>query len=124
MERALALTLEYTKERTVFGKTVLDYQNTRFTLADVKATVLASRTFCDYLIQQWVDGKLDSATASMGKFWLTERNSEVLDRCLQFFGGYGYMNEYPIARMWADARVARIYGGANEIQRELVGRSL
>jgi acyl-CoA dehydrogenase len=124
MERALALTLEYTKERTVFGKVVLDYQNTRFSLADVKATVLASRTFCDYIVQQWVDGKLDSTLASMGKFWLTERNSEVLDRCLQFFGGYGYMNEYPIARMWADARVARIYGGTNEIQRELVGRSL
>lgn len=124
MERALKLTLEYTKERQVFGKPVLDFQNTRFTLADVKATVLASRTFCDHIIQQWVDGKLDPALASMGKFWLTERNSEVLDRCLQFFGGYGYMNEYPIARMWADARVARIYGGANEIQRELVGRSL
>jgi acyl-CoA dehydrogenase len=124
MERALKLTVEYTKERMVFGKPVIDFQNTRFSLADVKATVLASRTFCDHLIQQWVDGKLDSNLASMGKFWLTERNSEVLDRCLQFFGGYGYMNEYPIARMWADARVARIYGGANEIQRELVGRSL
>ncbi len=124
MERALALTLDYTRERQVFGKPVLDFQNTRFSLADVKATVLASRTFCDHIIQQWVDGTLDSALASLGKFWLTERNSEVLDRCLQFFGGYGYMNEYPIARMWADARVARIYGGANEIQRELAGRSL
>ncbi|MNJ11170.1 Acyl-CoA dehydrogenase [compost metagenome] len=124
MERALALTIEYTKERTVFGKPVLDFQNTRFTLADVKATVLASRTFCDHIIGQWVAGKLDPTLASMGKFWLTERQSEVLDQCLQFFGGYGYMNEYPIARMWADARVARIYGGANEIQRELVGRSL
>ena len=124
MERALALTVEYTKERKVFGKPILDFQNTRFTLANVKATVFASRTFCDHIIQQWVDGKLDSTLASMGKFWLTERQSEVLDQCLQFFGGYGYMNEYPIARMWADARVARIYGGANEIQRELVGRSL
>lgn len=124
MERALALTLAYTKERTVFGKPVLDFQNTRFSLADVKATVTASRTFCDHIIAQWVAGKLDSTLASMGKFWLTERQSEVLDTCLQFFGGYGYMNEYPIARMWADARVARIYGGANEIQRELVGRSL
>jgi acyl-CoA dehydrogenase len=124
MERALKLTIEYTKERLVFGKPVLDFQNTRFSLADVKATVMASRTFCDHIIQQWVDGKLDSTLASMGKFWLTERQSEVLDTCLQFFGGYGYMNEYPIARMWADARVARIHGGANEIQRELVGRSL
>ncbi|MCY1358823.1 Acryloyl-CoA reductase (NADH) [compost metagenome] len=124
MERALELTLEYTKERKVFGKPILDLQNTRFVLADVKATVAASRTFCDYMIQRWVDGTLDSTLASMAKFWLTERQSEVLDRCLQFFGGYGYMNEYPIARMWADARVQRIYGGTNEVQRELVGRSL
>ncbi|MNJ11486.1 Acyl-CoA dehydrogenase [compost metagenome] len=124
MERALALTLEYTKERKVFGQRVLDFQNTRFTLADVKATTLASRTFCDHLIQQWIDGKLDSTQASMGKFWLTDRCGEVVDKCLQFFGGYGYMNEYPIGRLWTEARVTRIYGGANEIQRELVGRSL
>ncbi|MCY1299817.1 Acyl-CoA dehydrogenase [compost metagenome] len=124
MERALELTLEYTKERKVFGKPILDLQNTRFVLADVKATVAASRTFCDHMIQRWVDGTLDSTLASMAKFWLTERQGEVLDRCLQFFGGYGYMNEYPIARMWADARVQRIYGGTNEVQRELVGRSL
>ncbi|MNM46439.1 Acyl-CoA dehydrogenase [compost metagenome] len=124
MERALELTLEYTRERKVFGQPVLDFQNTRFVLADVKATVLAARTFCDHIIEKWVDGTLDSTLASMGKFWLTERQGEVLDRCLQFFGGYGYMNEYPIGRMWADARVQRIYGGTNEIQRELVGRSL
>ncbi|MBO3273995.1 acyl-CoA dehydrogenase family protein [Pseudomonas schmalbachii] len=124
MERALALTVEYTKERKAFGKAILDFQNTRFTLADVKATVVASRTFVDLIIQRWVDGSLDTTLASMGKFWLTERQGEVMDRCLQFFGGFGYMNEYPIARMYADARVARIYGGANEIQRELVGRSL
>ncbi|MCP2021375.1 acyl-CoA dehydrogenase family protein [Pseudomonas laurylsulfatiphila] len=124
MERALALTLEYTKDRKVFGQRVLDFQNTRFTLADIKATTLASRAFCDHLIQQWIDGKLDSPQASMGKFWLTDRSSDVIDRCLQFFGGYGYMKEYPIGRMWTEARVTRIYGGANEIQRELVGRSL
>ncbi|MNH80077.1 Acyl-CoA dehydrogenase [compost metagenome] len=124
MERALALTLDYTRERKVFGQRVLDFQNTRFTLADIKATTLASRTFCDHLIQQWVDGKLDASQASMGKFWLTERSGEVVDKCLQFFGGYGYMNEYPIGRMWTEARVTRIYGGSNEIQRELVGRSL
>ncbi|MCY1372230.1 Cyclohexane-1-carbonyl-CoA dehydrogenase [compost metagenome] len=124
MERALKLTVEYTRDRKVFGKPVIDFQNSRFVLADVKATALAGRTFCDHIIQQWIDGKLDSTLASMGKFWLTERNSEVIDKCLQLFGGYGYMNEYPIARMFADARVARIYGGANEIQRELVGRSL
>ncbi|MFG5861726.1 acyl-CoA dehydrogenase family protein [Metapseudomonas sp. CR1201] len=124
MERALKLTVEYTRERKVFGKPVLDFQNTRFKLAEVKATVLAGRTFCDHLIQQWIAGRMDSTLASMGKFWLTERASEVTDTCLQFFGGYGYMNEYPIARMWADARVQRIYAGTNEIQRELVSRSL
>lgn len=124
MERALELTLDYVKERQVFGQRVIDFQNTRFVLADVKATVLASRTFCDHVIQQWIAGTLDSTLASMAKFWLTERQGEVLDRCVQLFGGYGYMNEYPIARMWADARVQRIYGGTNEIQRMLVGRSL
>lgn len=124
MERALRLTVEYTKERKAFGKPVIDFQNSRFVLADVKATVMAARTFVDLIIQRWIDGSLDTTLASMGKFWLTERQGEVLDRCLQLFGGYGYMNEYPIGRMWADARVARIYGGSNEIQREVVARSL
>jgi acyl-CoA dehydrogenase len=124
MERALRLTVEYTKDRKAFGKPVIDFQNSRFVLADAKATVLAARTFVDLIIQRWIDGTLDTTLASMGKFWLTERQGEVLDRCLQLFGGYGYMNEYPIGRMWADARVARIYGGSNEIQREVVARSL
>lgn len=124
MQRAFSLTLDYVKERKVFGKTVLDFQNTRFVLADVKATVLASKTMVDHMISQWIDGKLDSTLASMNKFWLTERQGEVIDKCLQFFGGYGYMNEYPIARLYTEARVQRIYGGANEIQRELVARSL
>ncbi|MND78991.1 Acyl-CoA dehydrogenase [compost metagenome] len=124
MERALRLTIEYTKDRKVFGQPVIEFQNSRFVLADVKATVLAARTFVDLIIQRWIDGTLDTTLASMGKFWLTERQGEVLDRCLQLFGGYGYMNEYPIGRMWADARIARIYGGSNEIQREVVARSL
>jgi acyl-CoA dehydrogenase len=124
MERAYDLTVEYVRERKVFGKPIVDFQNTRFTLADVKATVLASRLFADYVIQKWIDGTLDTATASMAKFWLTDRQCEVIDRCLQFFGGFGYMMEYPIARMYADARVQRIYGGSNEIQKELVGREL
>ncbi|MNZ77034.1 Acyl-CoA dehydrogenase [compost metagenome] len=124
MERALRLTIEYTKDRKVFGKPVIDFQNSRFVLADVKATVQASKTFVDLIISRWIDGTLDTTLASMGKFWLTERQGEVLDKCLQLFGGYGYMNEYPIGRMWADARVARIYGGSNEIQREVVARSL
>ena len=124
MERALRLTIEYTKDRKVFGQPVIEFQNSRFVLADVKATVLAAKTFVDLIVQRWIDGTLDTTLASMGKFWLTERQGEVLDRCLQLFGGYGYMNEYPIGRMWADARIARIYGGSNEIQREVVARSL
>ena len=124
MERAYDLTVEYVRERKVFGKPIVDFQNTRFTLADVKATVLASRLFADHVVQKWIDGTLDTATASMAKFWLTDRQCEVIDRCLQFFGGFGYMMEYPIARMYVDARVQRIYGGSNEIQKELVGRDL
>lgn len=124
MERALALTVEYAKDRRAFGKPIIEFQNTRFVLADVKATTLAARTFADHITQQWIDGRLDASLASMGKFWITERQGEVIDKCVQLFGGYGYMMEYPIARMYADARVLRIYGGSNEIQRELVGRSL
>ncbi|WP_321916113.1 MULTISPECIES: acyl-CoA dehydrogenase family protein [unclassified Paraburkholderia] len=124
MRRAFDLTVDYVKERKAFGKAIGDFQNTRFVLADVKATLTASCAFADQIVQQWVDGKLDPVTASMGKFWITERQGEVMDKCLQLFGGYGYMKEYPIARMYADARVQRIYGGTNEIQRELVGRSL
>lgn len=124
MARALDLTVEYVKERHAFGKPLIEFQNTRFVLADVKATVMASRAFADMVVQQWIDGTLDAVTASMAKFWITERQCEVMDRCLQLFGGYGYMKEYPIARLYADARVQRIYGGTNEIQRELVGRQL
>ena len=124
MARAFDLTVDYVKQRHAFGKPLIDFQNTRFVLADVKATVTASRAFSDMVVQQWVAGSLDPATASMAKFWITERHCEVVDRCLQLFGGYGYMKDYPIARMYADARVLRIYGGTNEIQRELVGRQL
>jgi acyl-CoA dehydrogenase len=124
MEHAFELTVEYTKEREIFGNPLIDFQNSRFVLADVKATILASKTFVDHIIGQWMDGSLETVTASMAKFWLTERQGEVVDRCLQLFGGYGYMNEYPIARLYADSRVSRIYGGSNEIQREVVGRSL
>lgn len=124
MDRAYDLALDYVKQRNAFGKALMDFQNTRFTLADVKATVTASQSFVDMIVQKWVDGTLDPVTASMGKFWLSERQGEVIDRCLQLFGGYGFMREYPIARLYADARAQRIYGGANEIQRELVGRTL
>jgi acyl-CoA dehydrogenase len=124
MTRAFELTVDYVKERHAFGQPLIDFQNTRFTLAGVQATVTAARAFSDMIVQQWIDGTLDAVTASMAKFWSTERQCEVMDQCLQLFGGYGYMKEYPIARFYADARVQRIYGGANEIQRELVGRQL
>jgi acyl-CoA dehydrogenase len=124
MAHAFELTVEYVKERRAFGKPLIEFQNTRFVLAGVKATVTATRAFSDMIVQQWADGTLDAVTASMAKFWCTERQCEVMDQCLQLFGGYGYMKEYPIARLYADARVQRIYGGANEIQRELVGRQL
>ncbi|MES3021558.1 MAG: acyl-CoA dehydrogenase family protein [Pseudomonadota bacterium] len=124
MMRAFDLTVDYVKERKAFGKPLIDFQNTRFVLAGVKATVTAARAFTDMVVQKWIDGTLDAATASMAKFWCTERQCEVTDQCLQLFGGYGYMKEYPIARLYADARVQKIYGGANEIQRELVGRQL
>ncbi len=124
MERALSLTVDYVRERQVFGQPLIQLQNTRFTLADVKATVLASRTFIDHVIQRWIAGTLDNATASMAKFWLTERQCEVVDRCTQFFGGFGFMMEYPIARLYVDTRVQKVYGGSNEIQREIVARGL
>jgi acyl-CoA dehydrogenase len=124
MTRAFEITVDYAKERKAFGQPLIDFQNTRFVLAGVKATVTAARAFSDMVVQQWIDGTLDAATASMAKFWNTERQCEVTDQCLQLFGGYGYMKEYPIARLYADARVQKIYGGTNEIQRELVGRQL
>jgi len=124
MRRAYDLAIDYVKERKAFGKPILDFQNTRFVLSDVKATLTVARAYGDQIVQQWMDGVLDPVAASMAKFWLTERQGEVMDKCLQLFGGYGYMKEYPIARLYADARVQRIYGGTNEIMRELVGRSL
>ena len=124
LTRAFEITVDYVKERKAFGKPLIDFQNTRFVLAGVKATVTATRAFTDMVIQQWIDGTLDAVTASMAKFWTTERQCEVTDQCLQLFGGYGYMKEYQIARLYADARVQKIYGGTNEIQRELVGRRL
>jgi acyl-CoA dehydrogenase len=124
MTRAFDITVDYVKERQAFGQPLIDFQNTRFVLAGVKATITAARAFTDMLVQQWLDGSLDSVTASMAKFWTTERQCEVTDQCLQLWGGYGYMREYQIARLYADARVQKIYGGTNEIQRELVGRQL
>jgi len=124
MERAVRLTTEYVRERKAFGKVLIEMQNTRFKLAEAKTITHVSRVFIDSCIQRYLDGTLDTATASMAKWWLTDMQCKVIDECLQLFGGYGYMRDYPIARMYADARVQRIYGGTNEIMKEIIARTL
>ena len=123
-ERALALTLDYVKERQAFGKAILDFQNTQFKLAELKTEITIGRVFYNDCVTRHVAGGLDPVTASMAKYWLSDLQGKVVDECLQLHGGYGYMNEYPIARMWRDARVQRIYGGTNEIMKMLISRSL
>ena len=123
-EKAVRLTLAYTKERKVFGKPLYDQQNTRFVLAECATLARAARLFVDHCIVAHARGRLDNKTAAMAKWWLTDVQCKVLDECVQLFGGYGYMEEYPIARMYADARVQKIYGGANEIMKEIIARAL
>jgi acyl-CoA dehydrogenase len=123
-EAAVTEAIAYAKQRHAFGKPILDFQNTRFVLAECKTQVLAGRTFIDHCVQRAIDGSLDAATASMAKLYGTDLQVDVVDRCLQVFGGYGYLMEYPIAQMYAAARVQKIYGGTNEIMKELIGRSL
>lgn len=122
MERALEETLTYVKERKAFGKTVWDFQNTRFKLAEVQSVVLAARAFVDACMVSHLKGELDAARAALAKAWVSEQQCKVMDECLQLFGGYGYMMEYPIAELYVDARVQRIYGGTNEIMKELASR--
>jgi acyl-CoA dehydrogenase len=122
MERALEETLAYVKQRKAFGKTVWDFQNTKFKLAEVQATVLATRAFVDACMVSHLRGELDAARAALAKAWVSEQQGKVMDECLQLFGGYGYMMEYPIAELYVDARVQRIYGGTNEIMKELASR--
>ena len=124
METALETTIRYTSERQVFGKSLLEMQNTRFKLAEAKTTAHVARVFVDNCIERHINGGLDATTASMAKWWVTQMQCDVVDECLQLHGGYGYMNEYPIAQMYADARVQKIYGGSNEIMKELIARSL
>jgi acyl-CoA dehydrogenase len=124
IERALHLTLEYARERSAFGQKLIEMQNIRFKLAEIKTLAVVARTFVDRCIQQVMDGTLDTATASMAKWYLTDLQCKVVDQCVQIFGGYGYMLEYPIARMYVDARVQPIYGGTNEIMKEIIARSL
>ena len=124
MEGAYAATLDYVRQRHAFGKPIADLQNTRFKLAEVATQIQVGRAFMDRCVEQLVAGKLDTATASMAKLWGSETQGRVLDECLQLFGGYGFMNEYLIARMYADARVQRIYGGTSEIMKEVISRAL
>ncbi|QIX53019.1 acyl-CoA dehydrogenase [Rhodococcus sp. DMU1] len=123
-EAAVIETVKYAKERRAFGKPILDFQNTQFVLAECKTEVLAGKALMDHCIARYLDGTLDAATASMAKLWGTDKQVEIIDRCLQIFGGYGYMMEYPIAQMYAAARVQKIYGGTNEIMKVLISRSL
>lgn len=123
-ELAVDLTVRYAKEREVFGAPLMDMQNTRFELAECATLARVAREFLDNCIVLHSTDGVDTATAAMCKWWLTHVQCEVIDRCLQLFGGYGYMQEYPIARLYCDARAQKIYGGANEIQKELIARSL
>jgi acyl-CoA dehydrogenase len=124
MEGALEETVRYVKGRKAFGKTLLEFQNARFRLAEAATIVRVARTFIDRCIPEVVEGKLDAVTASMAKWWCTDMQQRVIDECVQLHGGYGYMNEYLVARLYADARVTRIYGGTNEIMKELIARAL
>ena len=124
IERALEETIAYVKERKAFGQSVLDFQNTQFKLAECKTEATVARVFVNHCIEQHLEGKLDATTASMAKYWLSDLQCKIIDECLQLHGGYGYMNEYPIAEMYRDARVQRIYGGTNEIMKVLIARSL
>lgn len=124
MEGAYEATLQYVRERKAFGQTIADFQNTRFRLAEVATEIQVGRAFMDRCIEALVAGQLDTATASMAKLWGSEAQGRVIDTCLQLFGGYGYMNEYLIARMYADARIQRIYGGTSEIMKEVISRAM
>ncbi|MEM7077669.1 MAG: acyl-CoA dehydrogenase family protein [Pseudomonadota bacterium] len=123
-ERAIGLTLDFVKQRQAFGQRVLDFQNTKFKLAECKTEALIARTFVDQCLIKHINGELDAATASMAKYWCTQKQNEIINECLQLHGGAGYMDEYEISRMYRDARVQMIYGGTNEIMKELISRTL
>jgi acyl-CoA dehydrogenase len=124
IERALELTIDYVKQRQAFGKRVIDFQNTQFVLAECKTEATVARVFVNHCIGVHLKGQLDAATASMAKYWVTDLEGKIVDRCLQLFGGYGFMDEYPISRMYRDSRIQRIYGGTNEIMKILIARTL
>jgi acyl-CoA dehydrogenase len=124
IEKALELTVDYTRNRKAFGQSVFDFQNTRFKLAECATLAHVVRSFVNDCVQRLLDGTLDDEAAYMAKWWCTEQQGKVTDECLQLFGGYGYMAEYPIARLYADARIQRIYGGTTEIMKDLIARRL
>jgi alkylation response protein AidB-like acyl-CoA dehydrogenase len=124
VEAGLEWTLAYTRERKAFKRPVSDFQTVAHALAEIRTELELGRVFVDRCLQLILDGQLDAATASMAKYWTTEMQFRALDRCVQLHGGYGYMWEYPITRAWADARVQRVYGGTNEIMKELISRNL
>ena len=124
MEGAYRATLDHVRERQAFGRPLADFQNTRFKLAEVATQITVGRAFIDRCVEQLLAGALDAATVSMAKLWASETEGRVIDELLQLHGGYGYMNEFLIARMYADARIARTYGGTNEIMKELIARAL
>ncbi|MBV9114143.1 MAG: acyl-CoA dehydrogenase family protein [Hyphomicrobiales bacterium] len=124
MERAIEITVAYTKERRAFGQPIIDFQNTGFTLAERKTEAMIARVFVDWCVERLVAGELDTVIASMAKWWCSQKQVETADECLQLHGGYGYMREYPISRIFVDARIQKIYGGTNEIMKLLIARSL
>lgn len=124
IEKAVELTVDYTRNRKAFGQTVFDFQNTRFKLAECATLAHVVRSFVNDCVQRLLDGTLDDEAAYMAKWWCSEQQCKVTDECLQLFGGYGYMAEYPIARLYADARIQRIYGGTTEIMKDLIARRL
>jgi acyl-CoA dehydrogenase len=124
IEGALEQTLAYVRERKAFGKTIAEFQHTRFKLAELATEVHIARVFLDDCIRRQLEGTLDTATASMAKYWCTDLQQKVTDDCLQLFGGYGYMTEYPIARAYVDARVTSIYGGTNEVMKTIIAKSI
>ena len=123
-EAILEETIQYCKDRKAFGKQIGSFQNSRFKLAEMKTEVIIARNFVDTCIMELVEKKLTAEKAAMAKYWVTDLQFKILDQCLQLHGGYGYINEYNVAQAWRDARVTRIYGGTNEIMKEIIGRSM
>jgi alkylation response protein AidB-like acyl-CoA dehydrogenase len=124
MERAIESTIEYVKARKAFGQSIFDFQNTQFKLAECKTKATVAKVFVNDCIEKALSGELDGTISAMAKYWVTETEWEVVDTCLQLHGGYGYVNEYPIARIFRDSRIQRIYGGSTEIMKVLIARSL